>query len=69
MIQISPQMRILLAVAPVDFRNGIDGLARVCKQQLEADPFSGWLFVFINRRGTAIKVLVYDSQGFWICQN
>jgi transposase len=67
-IQITPQMRILLAVEAVDFRNGIDGLARVCKQQLQADPFSGGLFVFRNRRRTAIKILVYDGQGFWLCQ-
>lgn len=68
MIQIVPQMRILVAVEAVDFRNGIDGLAGICKQQLEADPFSGWLFVFINRRRTAIKILAYDQQGFWVCQ-
>ena len=68
MIQITPQMRILVAVEAVDFRNGIDGLARVCKQQLQADPFSGGLFVFRNRRQTAIKILVYDGQGFWLCQ-
>lgn len=67
MIQIAPQMRILVAVEPVDFRRGIDGLARVCREVLGADPFSGGLFVFRNRRGTAIKVLVYDSQGFWLC--
>jgi transposase len=67
-IQITPQMRILVAVEAVDFRNGIDGLARACKQQLQADPFSGGLFVFRNRRRTAIKVLVYDGQGFWLCQ-
>ena len=68
MIQIAPQMRILVAIEAVDFRNGIDGLARVCKQQLQADPFSGGLFVFRNRRRTAIKILAYDGQGFWLCQ-
>ena len=50
MIQITPQMRILLAVEPVDFRNGIDGLAGVCRTRLGCDPFSGWLFIFRNRR-------------------
>jgi transposase len=60
MIQITPQMRILVAVEPVDFRAGIDGLARLCKQQLASDPFSGTLYVFRNRRGTAIKILAYD---------
>jgi transposase len=67
-IQIAPQMRILVAVEAVDFRKGIDGLARVCKERLQADPFGGWLFVFRNRRGTAIKILTYDGRGFWLCQ-
>jgi transposase len=68
MIQISPQMRILLAVKPVDFRKGIDGLACICRSVLKSDPFSGYVFVFRNRRGTSIKVLVYDGQGYWLCQ-
>ena len=66
MIQITPQMRILVAVEAVDFRRGMDGLARVCREALAADPFSGWLFVFRNRRATAIKILTYDGQGFWL---
>jgi transposase len=68
MIQITPQMRILLAMEPADFRKGIDGLAEVCRAKLGEDPFSGCLFVFRNRRGTALKILVYDGQGFWLCQ-
>lgn len=67
MMQISPQMRILVATQPADFRQGIDGLARLCRERLSADPFSGTVFVFRNRRATAIKVLVYDGQGFWLC--
>lgn len=66
MIQITPQMRVLVALQPVDFRAGIDGLARVCRQVLRSDPFSGALFVFRNRRRTGIKFLVYDGQGFWM---
>ena len=68
MIQIAPQMRILVAVETVDFRNGIDGLARVCKEILRSDPFSGCLFVFRNRRRTAVKCLAYDGQGLWLMQ-
>jgi transposase len=60
-------MRIVVAVGPVDFRKGIDGLAAVCRQVLKSDPFVGWVFVFRNRRATAIKILVYDGQGFWLC--
>ena len=68
MIQVSAHMRILVAVEAVDFRNGIDGLARICKEVLKADPFAGWLFVFRGRRGTSIKALCFDGQGFWLCQ-
>jgi transposase len=64
MIQLTPQMRILVAVEAVDFRSGIDGLARICKQQLQTDPFSGAVYVFRNRRSTSIKALVYNGQGF-----
>ena len=67
MIQITPQMRVLVAVEAADFRKGIDGLAQVCRAVLRADPFAGTVFVFRNRRGTAIKLLVYDGQGFWLC--
>ena len=67
MIQITPQMRVLVGVEPADFRCGIDGLAARCRTVLAADPFSGALFVFRNRRQTAVKVLVYDGQGFWLC--
>ena len=67
MIQITPQMRVLVAIEPADFRRGIDGIARLCREQLAADPFSGTAYVFRNRRGTAVKILVYDGQGFWLC--
>jgi hypothetical protein len=43
MIQLTPQMRILVGVEAVDFRKGIDGLARACREVLAADPFSGWM--------------------------
>lgn len=67
MIQITPQMRVLVAVEAADFRCGIDGLAQKCRAVLGADPFSGTVFCFRNRRRTAVKLLVYDGQGFWLC--
>ena len=68
MIQITPHMRILVAVECADFRKGIDGLAQVARQELKRDPFEGTVFVFRNRRATSVKILVYDGQGFWLCQ-
>ena len=67
MIQVTPQMRILAAVNPVDFRKGIDGLAGMCRR-LDLDPMSGYLFVFMNRGATSLKIICYDGQGFWLCQ-
>jgi transposase len=67
MLQITPQMKILVAVEPADFRRGIDGLARLCQEALRQDPFAGAVFVFRNRKGTALKVLTSDGQGFWLC--
>jgi len=67
MIQITPQMRVLVAIEPADFRRGIDGLAQVCRSALGEDPFAGSVFVFRNRQRTAVKLLVYDGQGFWLC--
>jgi hypothetical protein len=67
MIQLIPQLKILLACQPVDFRKGIDSLAALCRAQLNQNPFSGALFVFRNRSGTALKLLVYDGRGFWLC--
>jgi transposase len=67
MLQLTPQSRILLATHPVDFRKGIDGLAAVCRQVLGANPLEGAMYVFRNRAGTALKLLLYDGQGYWLC--
>ncbi len=68
MIQITPHMRIVVMIAPEDFRKGIDSLCATCRTVLKDDPFSGHLFVFRNKRKTAIKLLSYDGQGFWLLQ-
>ena len=67
MIQVVPQQRIFLAVESVDFRRGIDGLCAICRDVLCRDPFSGYLFLFTNRKRTALKILAYDGSGFWLC--
>lgn len=68
MLQITPQMRILVALEAVNGRKGIDSLVQLCREKLLADPFSGCLFVFRSRRATSIRVLAYDGQGFWLAQ-
>jgi transposase len=66
LIQITPQLRILVAIESIDGRKGIDSLAQLCRERLDADPFSGCLFLFRSRSGKAIRILTYDGQGFWI---
>ena len=66
MLALTPQCKIFLAIEPCDFRKGIDALAAVCRQKLKEEPFSGTLFVFSNRSRTAIRILTYDGQGFWL---
>ena len=68
MIHITAQMRVLVAIEPVDGRKGIDSLVRVCQGQLCEDPMTGCVFVFRSRRGTSIRLLSYDGQGYWLAQ-
>lgn len=67
MLQLTPQQKLLLAVEPIDFRAGIDSLAALCKGKLELDPFSGIVFAFTNRKRSAVKILMYDGNGFYLC--
>ena len=67
MIQIVPQLQIRLAYGAVDFRKGIDALAALCREQLASSPDDGALYVFRNRRGTALRILCYDGHGYWLC--
>jgi transposase len=60
MLQITPQMRILVALEAVDGRKGVDGLAQLCREKLASDPFSGCVFIFRSRSAQSIRLLVYD---------
>jgi len=68
MIQMTAQMRVLVAIEPVDGRKGLDSLAQLCREKLLEDPFSGGVFIFRSRSGTAIRLLTYDGQGYWLLQ-
>jgi len=68
MLQITPQHKLLIAIEPIDFRKGIDGLVALGRAELHSNPFDGCLFAFRNKLGTSIKLLIYDGNGFWLCQ-
>jgi transposase len=55
--------RVFVAAAPCDMRKQFDGLAALAREGLGADPRSGDLFVFRNRRGDMLKMIFHDTQG------
>jgi transposase len=56
-------VRVLVATKPVDFRKGMDGLAAYVQEQMQADPFSGVVYVFRAKRTDKIKLLFWDGTG------
>lgn len=59
-------VRVHVYGRPVDMRKSFDGLYALTRHELDCDPLSGELFVFINRRGTQMKVLYWDRSGFCV---
>jgi transposase len=66
MLSLPPSVRILLAREPADMRKGFDGLSHLVQSVLQEDPLSGHLFVFRNRRGDRVKLLLWDSDGYLV---
>ena len=66
MVPISGVSRIYLYNGPCDMRKSFDGLCGMVRSELGADPLSGSLFVFCNRRRNMVKVLYWDRDGFAI---
>jgi transposase len=67
MIPLSPATRIYLASGVTDLRKSFEGLSDLITHQFKADPLSGNLFVFVNRKKNRIKLLYFDGTGVWVC--
>ena len=63
MLTLSPAVKIWCATTPTDLRRGPDGLSALVRSQLHADPLSGHLFVFFNRKADRLKVFYWDRDG------
>jgi len=63
MISVASGTKVYLACRPVSMRYGFDGLAAQVAQVLDADPFSGHVFVFRSKRADYLKILHYDGSG------
>ena len=66
MLSLPPSVKIFLAPGATDMRKAIDGLSALVSGVLQEDPLSGHLFVFCHRRRDRMKILVWDSGGFWL---
>ena len=69
MIALAPTTRVYLACRPVDLRKGLDGLAAQVATVLQADPFSGHLFVFRGKRGDYLKLPYWDGSVLCLFAN
>ena len=66
MISLGPGANVYLALGSTDMRKGIDSLSVLVAKHLGGDPFSGDVFAFCNRQRSAIKMLMWDRNGFWV---
>jgi transposase len=64
MLTLPPSVKIYFATSPVDCRKGFDGLVGLVQGTLQQDPMSGHLFVWLNRRGTQVRLLFWDRTGY-----
>ena len=61
-------LKVYLAPGATDLRKSINGLSILVENQMELNPFSGYLFAFCNRKRTTVKILYWDRNGFCLWQ-
>lgn len=66
MISLTHVQRLFLARSPADMRKQANGLAALVESQLGKDPMSGDVFIFVNKGGTMVKILMWDVSGYWV---
>ncbi len=64
--QLPASVRVFLCTRPTDMRKSFDGLQGMVQEFLGADPLSGHLFLFLNRRRDRVKILLWDRDGLVI---
>jgi len=56
-------VRVLVATKPVDFRKGAEGLAALVREEMQADPFCGTVYVLRAKRADRVKLIYWDGTG------
>jgi transposase len=66
MLNLTAGSKIYVYALVTDMRKGINGLSGIVRDEFQADPTDGSLFVFVNRRRDRLKILYFDGGGFWL---
>jgi transposase len=66
MLNLESVEKVYLAPGATDLRKSIDGLSAMVSAVFEMDPFSDCWFVFCNRQRDKLKILRWDTNGFWL---
>ena len=66
MLNLASHLKIFAYTPPTDMRKGFAGLSAIVREEFEADPTDGSLFIFINRRRDRMKLLHFSGGGFWL---
>ena len=61
-----PRGNIYLVTGRTDMRKSIDGLSLIVRDVLELNPLSQAWFIFCNRQRDKLKILFWDTNGFWL---
>lgn len=66
MLTVPENVRIYLAAGPTDMRKSFDTLAALTRDVIGEDRRSGHLVMFCNRNGDRLKILHWESSGYWL---
>lgn len=66
MLNFSNRLQIFAYTLPADMRKGFAGLSAIIREEFQADPTDGSLFLFINKRRDRMKLLHFSDGGFWL---
>lgn len=66
MLHVPRSVPIYVYTGAADLRKGFDGLSGIIRQEFQADPLDGSLFLFFNRRRDRLKILHFDGTGYWL---
>lgn len=63
---IPDDVRMYIVTGVTDLRRGIDGYASIVQDQLHLNPFDHAMYIFCNKDHNKLKILYWDSTGFWL---